>query len=253
MFQVKICGITRVEDALMAADAGADAIGLNFFEGSPRFLSLDAAQSIVRAMRELDAANRPQVVGVFVNGDPNHIFQALELLRLDGVQLHGDEPPQAVAALSGMSRLFALGGSDDGRSALNVVRAFRCRDDGLAAVAEYLCQCDTAGPQFTGGLSTLPHAVLLDAYTPGAYGGTGHVVDWNSVRRDRDLLLGLPVILAGGLTAENVAEAIETAQPDGVDTASGVEISPGVKDEAKTRWFVSQAKLALAATRHPPR
>ena len=245
MFQVKICGITNVEDALLAADAGADAIGLNFFEGSPRFIPLEVADSIVRAVRSLDPHHRPKVVGVFVNSDPAKIFQSLELLRLDAVQLHGDESPQAVAALSGMSNLFSLGGSAEGRSALEVWRAFRCRDAGLASVSEYLCQCEAVRPEVSVGLSTLPHAVLLDAYAVEAYGGTGKVVDWNCVRRDRELLMGLPIILAGGLTAENVAEAIETARPDAVDTASGVEDSPGRKNEVKVRSFVTSAKSAF--------
>jgi len=245
LFQVKICGITRREDALLAADAGADAIGLNFFEGSPRFLSLDAAQPIVAAVRSGNLARRPKVVGVFVNSDPTKIFQAMELLQLDAVQLHGDEPPQAVAALSGMSNLFSLGGMGAGRAPLQIVRAFRCRDEGLPVVSEYLCQCEAVRPALTGGLSTLPHAVLLDAYSPGAYGGTGHVIDWDSVRRDRELVMGLPLILAGGLTAENVGEAIEIARPDGVDTASGVEDSPGRKNEVKVRTFVAAARAAF--------
>lgn len=246
MFQVKICGITRVEDALLAADAGADAIGLNFFEGSSRCVTLDRARQIVEVIRASTAEKCPKVVGVFVNSEPTKIFQALDLLRLDAVQLHGDESPQTVAALSGMSNLFSLAGSAEGRSPLQVMRAFRCRNEGLTAVSEYLCQCESVRPEFSGGLSTLPHAVLLDAYTPGVYGGTGHVVDWATVCRDRDLLMGLPVILAGGLTVDNVAEAIATARPDGVDTASGVEDSPGHKNESKVRAFVAAAKAALS-------
>jgi phosphoribosylanthranilate isomerase len=247
LFQVKICGITRAEDALLAADAGADAIGLNFFEGSPRFVTLEAAAAIVNALRSGQGNQRPKVVGVFVNAEPALIFEAMRTLQLDAIQLHGDEPPQAIAALSGMSNLFSLGGMAEGRSPLQIVRAFRCRDEGLPTVSEYLCQCEAIRPEMTGGLSTLPHAVLLDAYTPGAYGGTGHVIDWHSVRRDRDLLMGLPLILAGGLTADNVGQAIETAQPDAVDTASGVESSPGVKDASKTRSFVAAARAAFAA------
>ncbi len=244
LFQVKICGITRVEDALLAAEAGADAIGLNFFEGSPRFVDFETALLIAQSVRSR-SGNRPKLVGVFVNSDPAKIFQAMELLQLDGVQFHGDEPPSAVAALSGMSNLFALAGTAEGRTALEVIRAFRCKDEGLAPVSEYLCQCDAARPNASEGLATLPHAVLLDAYSSGAYGGTGKVVDWEAVRRDRDLLLGLPVILAGGLTPENVAEAIAAARPDGVDTASGVEDSPGRKNEVKVRSFVSAAKDAF--------
>jgi phosphoribosylanthranilate isomerase len=244
LFQVKICGITNVEDALIAADAGADAIGLNFFSESSRYISFETAGAIVEALRALPPAKQPQVVGVFVNGDPSKIFEAMALLRLNAVQLHGDEPPEAVAALSGMSNLFSLANSDPSVPSLTVLRAFRCRDEGLATVSEYLCQCEAMRPA-SGGMSTLPHAVLLDAYTPGAYGGTGNVVDWAVVRADRELVLGLPIVLAGGLTADNVAEAIAKSGCDAVDTASGVEDSPGRKNEAKVRAFVTAAKAAL--------
>lgn len=244
MFQVKICGITRVEDALIAADAGADAIGLNFFAKSPRYVSRETAREIIEAHGKLDQAKRPQVIGVFVNEEPEKLLEAIEDLGLDGVQLHGDEPPEAVAMLSGLNSLlsFAL---DPTQPGLAIIRAFRCRDEGLGPVSEYLCQCESMRPEQAAGLTTMPHAVLLDAYTPGAYGGTGQVVDWSSVRRDRDLLMGLPVILAGGLTAENVAEAIETARPTAVDTASGVEEVPGRKSEDKIRHFVAAAREAF--------
>jgi phosphoribosylanthranilate isomerase len=246
VFQVKICGITRVEDALLAAEAGADAIGLNFFEQSPRYVSISAATDIATALRKLGRDKSPAVVGVFVNAEPASIFEAMQAVQLDAVQLHGDEPPQAVATLSGMSNLFSLASGIGAGQSLTVVRAFRCRDEGLASVSEYLCQCEAMREGYAGGLSTLPHAVLLDAYVQGAYGGTGRVVDWAAVKAERELLHGLPIILAGGLTPENVAEAIEAAQPDAVDTASGVESSPGVKDPAKTKAFVAAARSAFA-------
>ena len=120
---------------------------------------------------------------------------------------------------------------------LHVIRAFRRRDNDLAAVKEYLELCAQHGG--------LPHAVLLDAHQPGSYGGTGQTLDWTAIRDQRDKLLGLPLILAGGLTPDNVAEAIATARPDAVDVASGVESSPGKKDPAKLRDFIAAAKEAF--------
>ncbi len=146
-----------------------------------------------------------------------------------------------------------------------VIRAFRCRQGSLTEVNEYLRECLAIGDEvntlkenLTSPPEThvdwsalprvlLPSAVLLDAYAPGTYGGTGQVVDWNIVRKERDLLMGLPVILAGGLTPENVAEAIATARPDAVDVASGVESSPGKKDPVKVRRFIAEARRAFEA------
>jgi phosphoribosylanthranilate isomerase len=210
-FRVKICGITRPEDASMAAGAGADAIGLNFYPGSPRCVTLEQAQAIAAAMPAGVAR-----VGVFVNADLAEMRRIADSVPLDYVQLHGDEPPQAIAALD-----------------VPVIRAFRCGSAGLMPVGLYLEACRQAG--------RLPAAVLIDAYAPGAFGGTGQTLDWPALAAGREHLAGLPLILAGGLTAENVAAAIAAARPDGVDTASGVESSPGVKDAARVRAFVAAA------------
>jgi phosphoribosylanthranilate isomerase len=147
--------------------------------------------------------------------------------------LHGDEPPAFVASLR-----ISL------PQRVNIVRAFRCREASLLSVSDYLVECLALGP--------LPDAALLDAFKPGQYGGTGEVSDWNAIRRDRALLGSLPIILAGGLTAENVGQAIAAARPDGVDTASGVESSAGRKDPQLVRQFVSAAKAALALTSPSP-
>jgi len=284
MFRIKICGITSIEDALLAAEAGADAIGLNFYEKSPRFVTSELALSIVMALAQnIIPPKKLRIFGVFVNAS---IEQALEKAGKSGVveyQFHGDEPPETVANIGTTLRvvreavpriLSSLGFAEAQRHVLQelgdqstifgqpslpfnvpakaqfseplaslwfpeVIRAFRVSQDSLLSVSTYLRKCESAG--------AFPDAVLLDAHQPGAYGGTGQVVDWNAVRDQRDMLLGLPLILAGGLTPENVAEAIATAQPDAVDVASGVESAPGKKDPAKVRAFVAAAKKAFAA------
>lgn len=216
MFRVKICGITTVEDGLRAARAGADAVGLNFFPGSPRFVSREAARGIVAALPGGVAR-----VGVFVNADLSELVKTAGAVGLDMIQLHGDEPPAVVGQLAPRT----------------VIRAFRCRDAGLAPVRQYLDECRRSG--------RLPESVLLDAYSPEKYGGTGHCLDWPSVRGAREQLGGLPIVLAGGLTAENVGAAITAAHPAAVDTAGGVESAPGVKDEEKLVAFVAAARAAF--------
>ncbi|QDU30702.1 N-(5'-phosphoribosyl)anthranilate isomerase [Anatilimnocola aggregata] len=228
MFRIKICGITNVDDALQAIEAGADALGLNFYKRSPRYVTPEQAAEIVRAVRTSPAGRGVTIVGVFVNESQPGLMTLQEQLKLDAWQLHGDEPVQFLAALST---------HPDVR--VSMIRAYRCKERDLSAIANDLLACDAA--------VALPSAVLLDAYAPDAFGGTGKVVDWNVVRDERDQLFGLPVILAGGLTAENVAEAVRIAQPDAVDVASGVESSPGKKDSAKVRDFIAAAKAALAA------
>lgn len=259
MFRIKICGITDPEDALLAAEAGADAIGLNFYEESPRYVTPERAKKIVNSLAPLQirlAMGQPGgwngwIFGVYVNKTCDEARQFAAHSGTANWQLHGDEPVSVVAGLSRIARIVDEQGQsyptfvehrNNPTSSLArsfaTIRAFRCRDANLESIHTYLTQCKDAG--------ALPHAVLLDAYQPGAYGGTGQVVDWNVVRNERDLLMGLPVILAGGLTPENVAEAIATARPDAVDVASGVESSPGKKDPEKVRRFIAAARRAFA-------
>ena len=214
MFRIKICGITTVEDALLAAEAGADAIGFNFYERSPRYVTTERAKEICLALPAGVAK-----VGVFVNSLPKGIAATAERVGLDAIQLHGDEGPDFLGAIG----------------KLPVIKAFRCHESTLNSVRAFLSLCSE--PSF-------PIAILLDAHAPGSYGGTGQVLDWQRLHAERHQLLGLPLILAGGLTPQNVAEAIRVARPDAVDTASGVEVSPGKKDPAKVRAFISAAKEA---------
>ncbi len=280
MFKIKICGITSPEDALLAAEAGADAIGLNFYEQSPRYVTPERGGEISLGLNQR-FENRPDliptIIGVFVTDwnslgtvvanaigreeavdqRSNELFATAQIAGLRGFQLHGDEPPELILDLNMANDRYGLSWFERWMTPdplIPIIRAFRCRESNLLEACDYLRRCLNVGDEFkkAGGpllanFPVLPSAVLLDAYQPGTYGGTGQVVDWNVVRRERDLLMGLPVILAGGLTPENVAEAIATARPDAVDVASGVESSPGKKDPEKVRRFVAEARRAFSS------
>jgi phosphoribosylanthranilate isomerase len=244
MFQIKICGITTPEDALLATEAGADAIGLNFYKKSPRFVTPDRAAQIVEALREHHSAEQVRVFGVFVNASLDEILWTIrdaELYGVEqgfGIQLHGDEPPELLRDLAGQGlgrtgELLQVAGHVP---EVPVIRAFRWRGGDLAAEHAYLRRCEELGAP--------PQAVLIDGYAAGAYGGTGHTFDWALLANERDKLLGLPVIVAGGLNPQNVAEAIALSRADAVDVTSGVEASPGRKDAAKVYAFGAAAKQA---------
>jgi phosphoribosylanthranilate isomerase len=217
MFRTKICGITNWPDAKAAVDAGADALGFNFYRRSKRFVEHEPTWHITTKL-PADVIS----VGVFVNHAVNDIEETIEHLRLDCVQLHGEEPPTFLAELP---------------KSVKIVRAFRCGAEGLAPLAEYLSECRAVG--------RMPDAVLIDADAGDDYGGSGAPADWARVAKDRRLIGNLSVILAGGLTPENVAAAITAVRPDGVDVASGVESSPGCKDANLVRRFVAEAQTAL--------
>jgi phosphoribosylanthranilate isomerase len=228
-FRVKICGVARAEDALAVIDAKADAIGLNFYEQSPRFLNLHRALEIIGALGAAPIAR----VGVFVNMGQDAIELIASSLALCGIQLHGDEPPELVAHLAAPKTMMmqALHPS--------VIRARRMDDRGVAAIAADLQACAIAG--------ATPTALLIDAATPGRYGGTGETVSWVGLADHRRWLGETPLILAGGLTPDNVAEAIRIVRPAAVDVASGVESAPGKKDPVKVRDFVANALGAFEA------
>jgi phosphoribosylanthranilate isomerase len=232
LFRIKICGITTLDDAMFAVHQGADALGLNFYSRSPRYVSPALATLIVNTVETSVAGANTTIGGVFVNEPENSWGDILTETSINFSQFHGDEPPQQIASLRQRREERLLHGWN-----LFSVKAFRCQGKNLADIRHYLTQCQTAGG--------LPDAILLDAFSPNAYGGTGEVIDWHTVRDQRDQFLGLPVILAGGLTPDNVAEAIRTARPDGVDVASGVELSPGKKDLSKVRDFIAAARVAF--------
>jgi len=203
---VKICGITSEADALAAVEAGADAIGLMFYEGSLRHVTLGQAKAI-------SAALPPHVmrVGVFVNAGEAFVHQALTECMLNILQFHGDETPEECS-----------------RYPVMTLKAFRVQ-----------------GEETLAELEAYPSAgYLLDAYVKDALGGTGATFNWDLAVRAQEF--GKPIFLAGGLTPENVAEAVRKVQPFGVDVSSGVESEPGRKDAGQMRTFVAAAKGALA-------
>jgi phosphoribosylanthranilate isomerase len=211
VFKIKICGVRRPEDLPHIAAAGADAVGLNFYPQSKRYLTADEAARVTAAVPAGIAR-----VGVFVNAPVDLILTAAENFQLDYIQLHGDEPPETIAALE-----------------WPVIRAFQLGRDGWPPIEQYLAECKQRG--------VLPAAVMIDAAGPaGQYGGTGKTADWQAIADWRSHI-DLPLVLAGGLTPDNVAQAIKTVRPSAIDTASGVESKDGFKDAAATRSFVVAA------------
>jgi phosphoribosylanthranilate isomerase len=202
MVRVKICGITTPEDARLAAELGAHAIGLNFFPESPRSISPYAARNI---LRELPPFVAP--VGIFVNWAAEPVIVLSQALRLAAAQLHGDETPQTVAEVA---------------KKIPVIKALHI-EKGSAPAGLPRHRAATA--------------FLLDAAHAGLFGGTGATINWQVART---LAQSHRIILAGGLTPENVAEAIRTVRPYAVDVASGVESLPGKKDPSKLRAFFAE-------------
>ncbi len=218
MFRIKICGIKTLADARAAVDAGANAIGLNFYEKSPRYVSMDVAAGIAGAM-----PGDVTVIGVFVNSSAERMNCVASSVGLHAFQLHGDEPPALLGELNGDCR---------------IVRARRWSERGLQDVADDLQACFELGGRRAD-------AVLLDAAVTGQFGGTGSTLPWAALKDYQQWLGKTPLILAGGLNPENVVEAIHTVRPGGVDVASGVECSPGVKDALKLRSFIQAAGSAF--------
>jgi phosphoribosylanthranilate isomerase len=197
---IKICGLTNLDDALAALDAGADCLGFNFYPKSPRYLPPDDCARIISSLRA-----PVTTVGVFVNEPPARVAALLDHCGLDLAQLHGDEPPEYLTLLWGRA-----------------YKAFRGAADGVG-FADF------------ARISPGAPALLMDAHVPNAFGGTGRLADWAAARA---LAARFPIFLAGGLAPENVAQAIAQVQPWGVDVASGVESAPGRKDQRKMRAFV---------------
>lgn len=198
MTRVKICGITRAEDAVAAARLGADAIGLMFYPSSPRCVTPERARAIARALPPFVT-----LVGVFVDPAPEAVMAVLSQVPLHLLQFHGDEAPEFCAGFG-----------------LDYIKAARVRP-GLDLV-QYAARHGAA------------RGLLLDAYVSGAHGGTGQSFDWALIPRE----LPLPLVLSGGLDASNVAEAVRRVRPWAVDVSSGVESAKGIKDPARISAFI---------------
>ena len=215
---IKICGIRDCETALQVAKSGADAIGLNFYSRSPRSVTIDQAVEI-----SLNLPPEVERVGVFVNHPVSDVASIANKCRLDRVQLHGDETPSDLAELHHLLPHIRL------------IRAWRMRDNGLADLKIFLDECRL--------LKISLDACLVDAHVEGSFGGSGKTVCWDTLVREYDCDRWPPLILAGGLTFANVAQAIAATNSWGVDVASGVESSPGIKDPELVRRFVENARL----------
>jgi phosphoribosylanthranilate isomerase len=202
MTKIKICGIKTIDDALAAMDAGADLIGFNFYPKSPRYIDVGQCRDIMSVMRKYGHIT---FVGVFVNAPVAEIRATIETAALTLAQLHGDETSELMQSLNGKA-----------------FKAFR------------------GVPQSINGFARNDApALLVDASVKGSYGGTGQTTDWAAAA---ELAMQYPLLLAGGLTPENVAEAVQRVCPWGVDVASGVESAPGKKDLAKMKAFVQAVK-----------
>jgi phosphoribosylanthranilate isomerase len=203
MIKIKICGITNLDDALASADAGADALGFNFYRKSPRWIDPEKAAEIIA---QLPPFIMP--VGIFVNEREEKIREIQQLACLQAVQFHGDESPEFCQ-----------------RFGARVIKAFQVKDkESLKNMAHY----------HVG-------AFLLDSYRDGVRGGTGETFDWHLAVVAKTFG---KVILAGGLTPENVSEAVKLVQPYGVDVAGGVEKEKGIKDHAKIKKFITEVRRA---------
>ncbi|MCY2965514.1 MAG: phosphoribosylanthranilate isomerase [Planctomycetota bacterium] len=213
---IKICGIRDLPTARAVIEAGADALGFNFYTPSPRAVVVEVAREIVAQLPDhVDA------VGLFVNHSLEFVRETSRHCGLRAVQLHGDESPEFVAQVA---------------KEFPVIRAFRVGDSGLGEVEEYLTRLSELGVTL--------RAAIVDAKVAGAYGGTGHTAPWDLLKAGWNREKWPPLVLAGGLTPVNVQQAIGVVRPWGVDVAGGVESAVACKDPAMVREFVSRAREA---------
>lgn len=204
MVKVKVCGITNLEDALFAVESGADALGFNFYPPSPRYIAPEAARRIIKEL-----PHSTFCVGIFVNEkSPVEVARVAAMSGVGAVQLHGDESPEYCAALREQ----------------RVIKALRVGKDFVPeGAARYPAE-----------------SILLDAFCARARGGTGETFDWVLARKTREVVAQL--YLAGGLTPENIADAIAAVEPFAVDVCSGVELAPGQKDMSRVQAFISAVR-----------
>jgi phosphoribosylanthranilate isomerase len=209
--RVKICGVRTYEEAQTALDCGADALGFNFWQKSARYIEPQSAREIIQRLPVFT-----HCVGVFVNEDAERIRQIIEQAKINVVQLHGDEAPEFCAQIG----------------AVKIIKAFRVAEDfDIEELKRFAAD-----------------AFLLDSKVKGEYGGTGKRFDWRIAVEAKSIA---PIILAGGINVENVAEAIDEVRPFAVDVCSGVEAEPGRKDLQKLREFMLEVERANRNLREP--
>ena len=243
-FQIKICGLTHPQHAIDAMEAGADAIGLNFFEPSIRFVSAEKASLIAAAARSEvsgPTTHSPKVVGVFVNHTLEQILALATSLQLDGIQLHGDETVDFFTAVK-----KAVVQQFDSDSCPFFVRALRTQPNSDQTDIDRETETKNITEQIQSWSKFGIDTILLDAAATGEFGGTGKSIDW-SLMPQLQASASRPLALAGGLNPTNVAHAIRTAQVASVDVASGVEAPKGIKCREQVRQFVQNARMALDA------
>jgi len=212
MTLVKICGITNLDDALEAVAAGADALGFNFYQRSPRYITPEAARTIIDRLSEVGPPDL-FTVGVFVNESADAIKKVAGVAKVSTLQLHGDESPEYCKALKDYY----------------LIKVFSTRDE---FAPEMVLKYDV-------------QAVMLDAVAEKVFGGTGKLSNWSAAKKTRELFPKL--FLAGGLSAENVAEAIKQVKPYAVDACSRLESAPGRKDNDRVRAFVNAVRAASSS------
>jgi len=225
---IKICGVTRAEDAATVIHSGADAIGFNFFPDSKRFVSIPIACAMAETARR-SAVDLPLVdlVGVFVNAEADAIRAAVQNVGLSVIQIHGDESVEHVPEIHRLCPVVPL------------VRAFRVDPENAERTLNDIDRLSAQVPLA---------AILLDAFVPGEFGGTGTTIDL-SILESYTVQQRPPLILAGGLTPKNVALVVDRPMVWGIDTASGVESSPGIKDSARVYEFVNAVRAAASDSR----
>lgn len=210
MTKVKICGITNLEDALLSVKFGADALGFNFYEKSPRYIAPENVREIIEQLPQ-----EVLKVGVFVNEELEKIPEIAEIAKLDALQLHGEETPEFARELKQKTNL-------------EIIKAFRVSPD---FAPEDVLKYET-------------DAILLDAYSPNEHGGTGETFDWEIAKKVQEIFPKM--YLAGGLNDNNIVRAIDNLKPFAVDSCSGIEIEKGLKDEIKLINFVTKGKTDLS-------
>jgi phosphoribosylanthranilate isomerase len=218
MVKAKICGITNLDDARAAVDAGADMLGFNFYPASPRYVQWSAARAIIDTMRAVNAATNVRMIGVFVNESPARIIDLASELQLDGAQLHGDETNEFCLELKhAMPQMF-------------LIKALAARRDLNFEELQDHCA----------------DAIMVDAFDRQLRGGTGQLADWAIAREMARHAQRL--FLAGGLSPENVGEAVAAVNPYAVDACSSLEISPGKKSATRMKDFVTAVRTGKLGT-----